>query len=80
MLALTCVLVIEFAFTGRYERFCTAAEIDTKWKFFWAPPFSKYYYTTEFLAASNFRRQSVSIRSSGIFGWQSSARPTKAGE
>jgi glycopeptide antibiotics resistance protein len=66
MLALTCVLVIEFAFTGRYERFCTAAEIDTKWKFFWAPPFSKYYYTTEFLAASNFAGKALAF---GVLGF-----------
>ncbi|MDC0326126.1 VanZ family protein [bacterium] len=66
MLVLICVFVIELAFTGRYERFCTASEIDTKWKFFWAPPFSKYYYTTEFLAASNFAGKALAF---GVLGF-----------
>ena len=61
MLVLTCALVIELAFTGRYERVCTEAEIETKWESFWAPPFSKYYYTTEFLAASNFAGKALAF-------------------
>ena len=61
MLVLTCVLVIELAFNGRYESLCTAAEINTNWKYFWAPPFSKYYYTTEFLAASNFAGKALTF-------------------
>ena len=47
-------LAIFFAFLGRYENLSTKAEIEAKWQHFWAPPFSKYYYTSEFLAASNF--------------------------
>ncbi len=66
MLVLTCALVIELAFTGRYERVCTAAEIETKWESFWAPPFSKYYYTTEFLAASNFAGKALAF---AVFGF-----------
>lgn len=61
ILVLAYVLVIELAFTTRYERICTAAEIATKWESFWAPPFSKYYYTTEFLAASNFAGKAMAF-------------------
>ena len=61
ILVLAYVLVIELAFTTRYERVCTAAEIATKWESFWAPPFSKYYYTTEFLAASNFAGKAMAF-------------------
>ncbi len=67
MLVLTGALVIEIAFTGRYERVCTAAEIETKWESFWAPPFSKYYYTTEFLAASNFAGKALAFAFFGFF-------------
>lgn len=61
MLVMACVLLIELAFLGRYERACTTEEITSNWKFFWAPPFSKYYYTTEFLAASNFAGKALAF-------------------
>ncbi len=49
-----CALVGAFlAFLGRYQRWSTEGEIENAWFHFWAPPFSKYYYTSEFLAGSN---------------------------
>ena len=61
MLVVVCILVIEVAFIGRFERVCTAGEIDANWQAFLAPPFSKYYYTSEFLAASNFAGKALTF-------------------
>ena len=54
VLVLPAIAIVLAAFLGFYQRVSTETEVEAAWNTFWAPPLVKYYYTSEYMAGSNF--------------------------